>query len=351
MLLQQHSDGPITVITAITLVGVVMLGLGMAAYLTSLGASRLVSLLAIPVAVATGIAPGPPRRLSTGGLRARHAGSLFVALALDWMRRRDWRSLACAALIAAVLSQVHGIAAVTAAVARVGSRPRHADQGDAGRAAQTSGAGNRCVRGCGLGDRCDIPRGVRNGPLWRTCRPGRPSRPDVGVLSGSQESQPSLPPGNVSMIAGTLQGMYEQPLWWIAPAVVLAAVGPGCGVATRSYAGCLDSRPWRWSGWAPSRPSSCSAGRVRPAAHRGIADGARGESARAAVRGDWVRHVSPGAARAKRPRHLPATRLRIKAALGLLTVCALVTYACSRRDMTVTRPRRATSSQPGSRCP
>ena len=41
---------------------------------------------------------------------------LLVALSIDWLRRKDWQSLVAAALLAATLSQVHGIAALTAGV-------------------------------------------------------------------------------------------------------------------------------------------------------------------------------------------------------------------------------------------
>ena len=57
MLLLQHPDGPITVITVVTLVGVVALGLGAVALARVLGAGRVSALLAVPFAVGAGIAP------------------------------------------------------------------------------------------------------------------------------------------------------------------------------------------------------------------------------------------------------------------------------------------------------
>jgi hypothetical protein len=109
------SGGPIAVITTVNLIGVLLLGLGTVALTTALGAGRGAALLAVPVAVAAGVAPLRLASYRPEGF-ALGVALLLVALGIDWLHSRNRGSLVGAALLAATLSQVHGIAALTSGV-------------------------------------------------------------------------------------------------------------------------------------------------------------------------------------------------------------------------------------------
>lgn len=100
-----HPEALAVVVT----VGVVVLGCAAALLARAWGAAAPVSLVAAPLAVTLGI--GAYRLL---GYRpegfALGPSLLVVVLVLDWYRHRERSSLAAATVLAAVVSQVHGIA-------------------------------------------------------------------------------------------------------------------------------------------------------------------------------------------------------------------------------------------------
>lgn len=97
------------VLAAVVTLGVVVLGCAAALLARGWGAPAALSLVAAPLAVTLGI--GAFRLL---GYRpegfALGPSLLVVVLVLDWLRHRAWTSLVAAAVLAAVVSQVHGIA-------------------------------------------------------------------------------------------------------------------------------------------------------------------------------------------------------------------------------------------------
>ena len=137
------------------------------------------------------------------------------------------------------------------------------------------------------------------------------------------------------MIAGTLQGTYEQPLWWIAPAVVLAAVGLWMrrrhavvrrllgftALALVGLGAIAAVFMFGWEGYVPRRTGASrmvleASLLVPPFVAIGFGMSRQGAARAQSAAGTCRR-----------------TRLRIKAALGLLTVCALVTtLAVARYD-------------------
>ena len=183
MLLVQHPSGPITVITIVALLSVLLLGIGAMTFATALGAGRVASLVAVSLAVATGIGPIRLAAYRPEGL-ALGLCLLLAALSIDWLRRRDWRSLVAAAVLAATLSQVHGIAALTSGVliasAAVVSLIRGAAQraASSGRDRPRGAPGRRGRHGTG------VPGGVGHSARRRAGRPRGAGRPDLGVLHG-----------------------------------------------------------------------------------------------------------------------------------------------------------------------
>jgi hypothetical protein len=224
MLLVQHPGGPMIVTTTVTLISVLLLGLGTVAVTSALGAGRVTALLAVPFAVAVGI--GPIRLASYRPESfALGMGLLLVALAIDWLRDRDPRSLVAAGLLAATLSQVHGIVAVTAGVMIAGAAissvvrgPRREQLRRAGIALvallaavvvaglvfrETSGS----VHAGGL-----VDRGGFADPTWE-------------FFQAARGEATSMPPSNGALVRQSMRELYDWQLWWIGPAVLLACLG------------------------------------------------------------------------------------------------------------------------------
>ena len=224
MLLTQHPGGPMTAITIVTLIAVLLLGIGTVALTSALGAGRDAALLAVPIAVAAGIAPLRLAAYRPEGF-ALGVALLMAALSIDWLRSRDRRSLVATALLAATLSQVHGIAAVTAGVMVAAAAlvslvrgPRREQLLRTGIAlaallAAVVAAGlvfheaSGTVHAGGL-----VDRGGLTDPTWEFYRAAR------GEAT-------SLPPSNVSMMGGAVRELYDWQRWWIVPALLLASVG------------------------------------------------------------------------------------------------------------------------------
>ncbi len=99
----------------VTTIPVVSVGLGAALLVRMLGVGRLASLAAVPLTVGTGIAADKLTAYRPEGFAI---GCLLVAVALvvGGLRHRDWCLLLPGVAMTAVLSQVHGIALVTAGV-------------------------------------------------------------------------------------------------------------------------------------------------------------------------------------------------------------------------------------------
>jgi hypothetical protein len=225
LLLVQHADGPITVITIVTLLGVLLLGVGAAALTSSFGVGRLGSLLAVPIAVATGIGPARLAAYRPEGF-ALGLTLLVVALAIDWLRRGDWRSLVAAALLAAALSQVHGIAATAAAVmiaaAALASVIRKAPGEQLKRTGTMAVALLGAVVVTGLAFR-EASGTVHAGGLIDT---GGLADPTWEFFRAARDEPPSMPQSNADMVVDTVRGMYTAWSWiWIVPAVLLAGYG------------------------------------------------------------------------------------------------------------------------------
>jgi hypothetical protein len=98
----------------LTTVPVLYLAVGTAALARALGASRLASLAAVPIAIGSGLAILKLTAYRPEGF-ALGVAVLAVALVALGLRARDPGVLAGGGAVTAVLSQVHGIAVVTAA--------------------------------------------------------------------------------------------------------------------------------------------------------------------------------------------------------------------------------------------
>lgn len=224
MLLVQDPGSPMAVITIVTLLGVLLLALGTVAVTTALGGGRMAALFAVPVAVAAGIAP-----LRLAAYRPEGLGigltMLVVALCIAWLRNRDHRSLVAAVLLAATLSQVHGIAALTAGVMVTAAAlvslvrgPRAEQLRRIGIALVVLLAGvvvaglvfheaSGTVHAGGL-----VDRGGLADPTWEFFRAAR------GEV-------PSMPPSNAAMIRQSVRELYDWQRWWIVPVLLLALLG------------------------------------------------------------------------------------------------------------------------------
>jgi hypothetical protein len=225
MLLVQYHGGPVTVLTVITLLGVLLTGVGSVSLAAAFGAGRLVSLLTVPVVIGTGIGTVRLTAYRPEGF-GLGLSLLLVALSIDWFRRRDRRSLLGAALLAATLSQVHGIAALCAGIlvvaAAVSLAPRGSWRPYALWAATglvlllaavlVTGLAFHEASGTGTAAGHLVDRGGIGDPTWEFYNAAR-ARP------------PSLPPSNGSMLYRALHSAYGASFWWLLPLLLLAFVG------------------------------------------------------------------------------------------------------------------------------
>jgi hypothetical protein len=224
MLLVQDPRGPITVVTIVVLVSVLIVGFGAVAVASALGAGRGAALLAIPPALASGIAAIRLAAYRPEGLGLGLA-LLILALSLDWFRRGDRRSLAAGAVLVASLSQVHGIAAVTTgvmvtavALASLARGPRREMLRRAG-IALASYAVAVVVTGLAFREASGtttagglVDRGGLADPTWEFYRAAR-------------GDAPSIPPSNLALMHEALRDLYQGSWWWIVPALLLATLG------------------------------------------------------------------------------------------------------------------------------
>lgn len=224
MLFTLDGAAAVRVLQLITLVSVVLLGCGAALLANALGAGRLASLAAVPLAVGTGVGAYKVISYRPEGF-ALGLMFLLVALHLDWLRHRDRTSLLAACLVAAVLSQVHGIALLTAGALIVASmvalwRPgvgavpllRRWGLGGLALAASTvlvalvMGSASGVEHAGGL----SADSGVAD-PTWDFIR----------AISGLP---PSVPPSSTDMAGEALGNVYRGTGWWVALGLVIATI-------------------------------------------------------------------------------------------------------------------------------
>jgi hypothetical protein len=235
MLLTQDGLDSVRAIQAVTLLSVVLIGCGAALLANALGSGRLASLAAVPIAVATGASA---LRLTSYRPESFALGLalLLVALCVDWFRHRERVSLAAACLLAAVLSQVHGIALVSAGVlvtaAALALWPRDGGLSHLRRCA-ASGlalAGSTLLAalvfgsasGAGYAGQLQDESGLAD-PTWEFVR----------AIDGDP---PSIPPDNTEIARGAVEGMYQGTGWWVGPLVVVATVLLVIGIIRRAGA-------------------------------------------------------------------------------------------------------------------
>jgi hypothetical protein len=224
MLLVQQPGDPMLPVRTITVLSILLLVVGMVALTSALGADRLTALLAVPIVIAAGIAPirASGYRPETFGLGL---GLLMAALSVDWLRHRRRGSLVGAALLAATVSQVHGIAALTsgvlvAAFALV-SVVRGPHLAQLRRVAIAIGAllGAVAVAGLVFHEASGtvhagglVDRGGLADPTWEFFRAAR-------------GNVPSVPLSNTAMIRQSVRELYSWQERWMIPALLLAVCG------------------------------------------------------------------------------------------------------------------------------
>jgi hypothetical protein len=224
MLLVQHPDGPITVITIVTLIGVLLLGVGTAALTSALGAGRIAALLAVPLVVATGIGPTRLAAYRPEGF-ALGLTLLLVALGIDWLWTGDRRSLVAAGLLAATLSQVHGIAAVTAGVMLAAAML----------VSVVGGARREQLRRAGVALAVLLAAVVAAGLVFREASGtvhagglvdrGGLADPTWEFYRAARDEVPSMPQSNAGMVLDTMRALYGSSWWWVVPFLLLAILG------------------------------------------------------------------------------------------------------------------------------
>jgi hypothetical protein len=224
MLLVQHPHDPITVLTIVNLVGVLLLGIGAVALTSALGAERFTALLALPVAITTGIGAVRSAGYRPEGF-ALGLVLLIAALAIDWLRRGDRRSLFPAAVLVATLSQVHGIAALTAWALVIA----------AVLALLVRGPRGEQLRRTGIALAAFVAAVVVTGLVFREASGtvhagglvdrGGLADPTWAFYAAARGTPPSLPPSNANMLWGVLGYLYGRSWIWMAPVAVLTFVG------------------------------------------------------------------------------------------------------------------------------
>ncbi|MBO0844210.1 MAG: hypothetical protein J2P22_02185 [Nocardioides sp.] len=224
MLLVQDPGHAMAVITMVTLVGVALLGLGAAALTSALGAGRTTALLAVPVAIASGLGP-----IRLAGYRpegfALGLTLLLVALGVDWLRSGDRRSLVAGALLAATLSQVHGIAAVTAGVLLAAAALVFVVRGPRRAQLQRVGLGLvalvAAVVIAGLLFRGASGTATAGGIVDR----GGLADPTWEFYQAARDQPSSIPPSNASLMSDVPGYLWGGSDWWIVAVLVLAGYG------------------------------------------------------------------------------------------------------------------------------
>ncbi|MEO6470878.1 MAG: hypothetical protein ABIR57_03440, partial [Aeromicrobium sp.] len=223
MLFTQGGPEAIRALQAVTILAVVLLACGAALLANVFGAGRLASLAAIPVVIASGIGP---LRITSYRPEAFALGLvlLLVTLCVDWFMHRERGSLVAGCLLIAALSQVHGIALVTAVVLVVASALALCPRRGALvflRRCVLSGlvlGGSAVFLGLVLGGASGT---VHAGKLGDTSGLADPTWEFMRAIRGYPSS---LPPDNREMVKGSITSIYQGTGWWVAGAVALAGI-------------------------------------------------------------------------------------------------------------------------------
>jgi hypothetical protein len=222
MLLTQGTAG-VRVLQAVTVLSVVLLACGAALLANALGAGRLASLASVPIVVATGAGA---IRLTAYRPEAVGLGLmlLLVALWVDWLRCSDRGSAIAACILAAALSQVHGIAFITAVILVVAATIALCPRLDwvpyfrrcalSGLCAGASvvllaivvGAAPGTEHGGDLGDKSGLAD-----PTWEFVR----------AIRGQP---PSQPPSNRQMVTSTVRSLYHGIGLWAALVLAVTTI-------------------------------------------------------------------------------------------------------------------------------
>jgi hypothetical protein len=223
MLLTQDPSS-LRALQGVILLAVVLLACGAALLAGSFGAGRVASLAAVPVAIATGVGAV---KMSSYRPEAFALGLalLLVALYVDWLRHGERGSLVAACLLAAVLSQVHGIALVTAGVFLTASTlallPRDGTLRFLRRCALSGGA---------LAAGCLLLALTLGGAASGTGHAGRISDtsgladPTWEFVRAIKGLPPSVPPTNQELATSAVSGAYSTTGWWVGPVVAAATI-------------------------------------------------------------------------------------------------------------------------------
>lgn len=259
-------------IQGVTLLSAALLAIGAVALARSLGATRLTSLVAVPFAVASGvgsfrIAGYRPEALGLG------LALLLVAAVADWLLRGDRGAVAVAALLAATLAQVHGLALITSgamlAALSVSTLMGRRSGAHAARVGLAAGAllvavlalGVTIGRLSGSGQAAGLPEAAQGlaDPTWRFIR----------AIRGDP---PSHPPSNAYLLRTAITSVFEQSGWWafasmsVATIVLVACALRGSGTARRTLVFSLCSLAvlaaiasffaFNWTSYVPRRTGS-----------------------------------------------------------------------------------------------
>lgn len=226
-LLTQDSAA-VHVLQAVTVLSAILLACGAALLANAFGVGRLASLAAVPIAVGTGVGAA---RLPAYRPEAFAFGLmlLLVAVLVDWLRHRERGSLAAGCLLAAVLSQVHGIALTTGGILLVAS---------------AIALYPRCqalpyLRRCALSGLAVLASVVLLGVVLGVA-PGTEHAGRLGNKSGLadptwrfirliRDVPPTLPPSNPGLAKGAVGTVYEGTGLWVglvaAACLVLLVMG------------------------------------------------------------------------------------------------------------------------------
>jgi hypothetical protein len=222
----------------LTVVPVLAAGLGVALLVRVLGVGRIASLSAVPLVVGTGIAAD---KLSAYRPEGFAIGVLFlaVALVLGGVRRRDVGLLAPGVALSGVLSQVHGIALVTAGALLVaGCVATWAFDRTRATALVVSVAAVSIVA-------CIAVLALATGGISGTAHSGGLS--NVGGLSDPtwefsravRAAPPTDPPDRADLLESGLRRVYQEGTWWYVAAALLSIVAMLSTRAARRRFGAL----------------------------------------------------------------------------------------------------------------
>lgn len=223
MLLAESPAAYVRTLQVITVLSVLMLACGAALFTRALGAGRVASLAAVPVAIATGAAA---IRLTSYRPEAFALGLtlLVVTAVVDWLRHHEPPSLVAGCLLVAALAQVHGIALLTTGIMLVASVVASWPGGPLWPVVRRTGVGAAAlvasilVLALALGSASGTQhvgglsdRGGLVDPTWLFVR-------RIAGLG------PSMPPTNAAVARQAVTSSYDGTGVWVSVALVLATI-------------------------------------------------------------------------------------------------------------------------------